>query len=394
MKINRIFWVLVIITFSSVLFAQRGQTPGPQAAPGQQQQTGAQQQNQGVMGQQQPQQPAGQVTTNQKAKKPEGPVPLSEKEVTKEIKSSPAETVIKDVKERGVDFDMTPDIEKKLRKAKATDEVVEAVRQAGPKVRAQTAKLTMAGGGPTGTQSIPKEQGQAYDAIKTELDPDKAISMVNDFAQKYPDSSLLTYVYSFGANAYQQKGDVEKVVDLTDKSLKLNPDNLMSLILSISMMPQPQYLNNHKADQEKVLQQAETEANHALEIISKLPKLSSESDADYQRRVTEIGSQVHGPLGMIHLELANGGLAGPDKAELAKAEQEFNIAVTTTGHPDPRDYYRLGETYRMDSKWDDAIQAFTKAGELGQGTLIKTYADQQIGEIKKQKEAQGTPGKS
>ena len=56
---------------------------------------------------------------------------MTEKEVTKEIKSAPAETVIKDVKERGVDFDMTPDIEKKLRKAKATDEVVEAVRQCG-----------------------------------------------------------------------------------------------------------------------------------------------------------------------------------------------------------------------------------------------------------------------
>ena len=391
MRINRILWVLGIIAFSSVLYAQRGQPPAPQPAPGQQQTTG-QQQTQGINPQQA--QPVGsQVTTNEKAKKPTGPVPLSEKEVTKEIKSSPAETVIKDVKERGVDFDMTPDIEKKLRKAKATDAVVEAVRQAGPKVRAQMAKLVM-GPGPAGTQAIPKEQAQAYDALKTELDPEKAIAMVDDFAKKYPDSALLSYVYSFGANAYQEKGDVEKVVDLTDKSLKLNPDNLMSLILSIGMMPQPQYLNNHKAEQEKILQQAESEANHALELVSKLPKQPNESDADYQKRLAEIGSQVHGPLGMIHLELASGGLAGPDKAELAKAEQEFNSAVTTTSHPDPRDYYRLGETYRMDGKWDEAIQAFTKAGDLGQGTLIKTYADQQIGEIKKQKAAQGSPGKS
>ena len=391
MRINRILWVLGIITFSGLLYAQRGQPPAPQPAPGQQQTTN-QQQTQGI-NPQQTQQVGSQVTTNEKAKKPTGPVPLSEKEVTKEIKSSPAETVIKDVKERGVDFDMTPDIEKKLRKAKATDAVVEAVRQAGPKVRAQMAKLVM-GPGPAGTQAIPKEQAQAYDALKTELDPDKAIAMVDDFAKKYPDSSLLSYVYSFGANAYQQKGDVEKVVDLTDKSLKLNPDNLMSLILSIGMMPQPQYLNNHKAEQEKILQQAESEANHALELILKLPKQPNESDADYQKRIGEISSQAHGPLGMIHLELANGGLAGPDKAELAKAEQEFNTAVSATSHPDPRDYYRLGETYKMDGKWDEAIQAFTKAGDLGQGTLIKTYADQQIGEIKKQKAAQSSPGKS
>jgi len=315
-------------------------------------------------------------------------VPLSEKEVTKELKNSPAETVIKEVKERGVDFDMTPDIEKHLRKAKATDEVIEAVKQAGPKVRAQTAtKLAMQG--QPGTQDVPKEQAQAYDALKTELDPDKAISMVNDFATKYPDSKMLTYVYSFGANAYQQKGDVEKVVEYCDKSLKLNPDNLMSLVLGIGMMPQPQYLNNHKGEQEQILQRAETEANHALELIAKLPKQTNESDADYQKRLAEIGTQVHGPLGMIHLQLANAGLAGPDKAELGKAEQEFTASVTSTAHPDPRDYYRLGEAYAMDEKWDDAIQAFTKAGDLGQGTLIKTYADQQIGEIKKKKAAQG-----
>ena len=36
-------------------------------------------------------------------------------------------------------------------------------------------------------------------------------------------------------------------------------------------------------------------------------------------------------------------------------------------------------------KWDDAIQAFKKAGGLGQGTLIKTYADEQIAQMKKRK---------
>ena len=79
---------------------------------------------------------------------------------------------------------------------------------------------------------------------------------------------------------------------------------------------------------------------------------------------------------------------------MAKAEQELSTAVTNSGHPDPRDYYRLGEAYAMDGKLDDAIQAFTKAGELGQGTLIKTYADQRIAELKKQKAQGGAAPKS
>jgi len=376
MRIKQILSVLAIFVFTGVLYAQKGPPPPP-VAP---QQPGLQEPTQGTGGPQ-VQKGGSQVTTNQKAK--QGTGPLSEKDVTKDIKNNPAETVIKEVKERGVDFEMTPSIEKKLRKANATDAVVEAVRQAGPKEREQAAKAAV-GGGPSGTTQVPPDQRQAYGAITTELDPDKLIALVEDFAKKYPDSPMLSYVYSFGANAYRQKGDVEKTVDLCDKSLKANPDNLMALIINIGMMPQPQYLNNHSADREKILQEAENEANHALELISKrITKKADESDADYQKRLAEIESQVHGPLGMIHLEMATGGLVGPDKGELEKAEHEFTTAVTTTSRPDPSDYYRLGEAYKMDGKLDDALQAFTKASELGQGTMIKTYADQQIGEIKK-----------
>ena len=348
------------------------------------------------MQQQQPQMPTApglsqaqmqEIQNKQKAAVPQGPHPLSEKELTKEIKSLPEDKVIKDVMDLGVDFDMTPAIEKKLRKAKATDQIVEAVRQAGPTVRAKMAKLNMGPG--AGIQSIPKEEAQAFDAIKVELDPDKAIGLVNDFITKFPNSVVVSYVYSFGASAYQQKGDVEKVVEYCSKSLKLKPDNLMSLMLSIGMLPQPQYLNAHPADRAKILQEAENEAKHALELIpQQVQKQPREVDADFKRRQTELESEVHGPLGMIYLEIASDALAGPDKPNLAKAEQELNAAVTMSSRPDPRDYYRLGEAYALDGKWDDAIKAFTMASALGEGSLIKTYADQRISEMKKYK-AQG-----
>ena len=70
---------------------------------------------------------------------------------------------------------------------------------------------------------------------------------------------------------------------------------------------------------------------------------------------------------MIHLDRAQLGLMGLDKGELAKAEQEYKLAVSTTDHPDPSDYYRMGEACRLQGKLDDAIAAFTKASELGQG---------------------------
>ena len=379
MRIKRILWVLAAFAFTSLLYAQKAGAPTPttpasQSATSQMTKDQMQAQSRGETG----------IIAESHAK---GPVPLTEKEVTKEIKSVPAETVIKDVKERGVNFDMTPDIEKKLRKANATDEVVEAVRRAGPKVRAQMARIVL-GPGQAGTLDIPKEQVQAFDAIKSELDPDKAIALVGDFAGKYPESPLLSYVYSYGANAYQQKGDADKAVEYTEKGLKLKPDNLMCLIMSLGMLPQPQYLNSHEADRDKILQEAQSEAGRALQLISQIPKQPNEADADLQTRLARIASPVHASLGMVHLDLASEALAGPDKDELAKAEQEFKTAVTAD-RPDPADYYRLGEAYKLEGKLDDAIGAFTKASEIGQGTMIKAYADRQIEEMKRRK-AQGS----
>ena len=111
-----------------------------------------------------------------------------------------------------------------------------------------------------------------------------------------PTAPCSVWSIHFGADAYQQKGDVEKVVAYTGRSLQLNPDNLTSLILQVEMLPLPQYLRSRSADRTRILPEAEN-----------------------------------------------------------------------------------------DAKWDDAIQAFKKAGGLGQGTLIKTYADDQIAQMKKRK---------
>ena len=373
MRIKQILWLIAALGCAGILYAQRTQPPPQTQSQTQSGTSGMRETEMATQGQ------SGQ----KKKAQGQGPVPLTEKEVTKEIKSAPAETVIKDVKARGVDFDMTPNIEKKLRKAQATDEVIEAVRKASPTVRANTQKLMLGPG--EGAQEFPKEQVQALDAIKSELDPDKVVALADDFAKKYPDSGLLPYTYFFAANGYQQKGDVEKVVEYTGKGLKLKPNNLPCLILRVGMLPQPQYLNNHAADRDKILQEAESDGNHALELITQIPKLANETDADYQKRLAGSAAQIHGSLGMVHLEKALESLAGPDKAELAKSEQEFTTAVTTTDRPDPQDYFRMGEAYGMDGKLDDAIQAFGKASELGQGTLIKTYADQRVEEMKKKK---------
>ncbi|MGH6629790.1 MAG: hypothetical protein ACREB3_08670, partial [Burkholderiales bacterium] len=144
-------------------------------------------------------------------------------------------------------------------------------------------------------------------------------------------------------------------------------------------------------DKEQKLTQAENYANQALQLIDQLPKQPNETDEAVQKRKAELSREPHSALGMIHLQRSSMGLMGPDKDELAKAEQEYQMAVTLGERPSSADYYRLGEARAALNKLDDAIQAFTKAGELGEGSVIKSLADQRIAELNKRKTAQPAP---
>jgi hypothetical protein len=130
------------------------------------------------------------------------------------------------------------------------------------------------GQAPAGPQVTPQQLKDAQ-AIQNELDPDKQMQMVNDFVTKYPESPYLSDVYFFGAYAAQQKGDVGKVVDFGEKSLRAKNDNMRSLILMASILPMPQVAQG--ADAEKRLAEAETDANKVLQMLPQLPKQANQT---------------------------------------------------------------------------------------------------------------------
>ena len=224
------------------------------------------------------------------------------------------------------------------------------------------------------------DQAKAYNAIQSELDPARQIQLVDDFAQKYPTSPYLSDVYFFGAYASQQQGKVPDVIAYGSKSLQANPNNLRSLLTMASMLPQPQDLQGSDADKEKKLTDAEADANKAMQLIADLkqPNLTPDKLAQLKANLT---SQIHASLGMVHLQRAMGGLTGADPDELAKAELEYKAAVAGP-QPNPEDYFRLGEVYENEKKVDEAIDAFSQASKLGQGTPIQSYADQQVQKLK------------
>jgi len=312
--------------------------------------------------------------------------PLTEKEVVALLKSKqPVAQIVAVVEQRGVNFEISPAIEKTLRKAKADDRFIEVVRNAGPNARAARAANPNA-------PRLSQEEGRDIWALANELDADRAIQMMNDFVQKYPNSVALTDAYAAGAVAYARKDQYAQAIEYGEKSLKANPDNLRALLLLAPLLPQPQMLKGADLDKEKKLADAEAYAKRAVELVKTIPKLSNETDQQFEKRKEDYTAQMHSALGMVHLQRAGMGLQGLDRDELARAEQEYQTAISTALQPTPQDYYRLGEVRTMLERYDAAIEAFTKAAELGQGTLIKTYADQKIEELNKRK-AKAPPAK-
>lgn len=252
--------------------------------------------------------------------------------------------------------------------------------------------------GQQGSQAAPAgqpnpEEIRALQAIQNELDPDKTIQMVSDFEKKFPGSRGLSFSYLKVAGAYQEKGDLQHSVEYGEKSLKLDQNNPIALVFVASLLPEPKSLEGNELDKEKKLTQAEEYANRALQLAAQFTKQPNMTEEQYQQFKGAISGSAHSSLGMVHMQRSAMALTGVDRAELAKAQAEYKLAVSLSPRPDPYVYYRMGESYAGDGKTGEAIEAFSKASEVGEGTPLKKLADDRVEELKKGKSATKPPAK-
>jgi tetratricopeptide (TPR) repeat protein len=184
---------------------------------------------------------------------------LTEEDVRDLLKKNKKDldVVYKALDERGVDFDLDRKIEIKMRRAGADDNMLQAIWKAGPTSRnSKSATLTSSSGVPLHARY---EAAMGYKTLEEE------------FESKFPDSELMSSVYTQAARAYQQKGDMNKVVEYGEKSLKLDPNNLFSLLMVAITLPQPRMLEENSGLVAQRLSTADDYANRALKLIDSLP---------------------------------------------------------------------------------------------------------------------------
>ena len=299
--------------------------------------------------------------------------PLTQAEVIillKRNKQNP-DPVYKAVDERGVDFDLDRKIEKKMRNAGADDDMLQAIWKAGPSSRStKAATLTSSTGVPLHAKY---EEAMGYKTLENELDPDKRLRMVAEFEQRFPDSELMSSVHAQAAKSYREKGDLNKLVEYGEKSLKLDPNNLFSLLMVAVALPQPRMQEGSPEQTRQRLAEAEEYANRALKLIDGLPARPDESPEQLKTRKDSTASDAHTALALVYM----------DRDESAQSIEEFKTAISLSQAPNPQLYFRLGEVYANSGKTDEALKVFAKASELGRGTVVQQYADQRIAELKK-----------
>jgi len=301
-----------------------------------------------------------------------GQRPLNQDEVYRLVKQDKLQPDLleKTLHEQGVDFDLNRDIEKRMRKAGANDEILQAIWAAGPSVRNFKGAVVVSATGVPLTSTYKEAMG--YKTLEETTDPDTKIRMAMEFAQTFPTSELLSYVFTQAAAAFQKKGDFPNAVKTGRRSLELDANNTYSLLIVAAALSEPSMVRNAADNGAKAFPEAQADAQRALDLLPKLPIRSDETPEQLEARKAGIESSAHAVLGSIAML--------QDKYD--EAIEELKKAISFSQPPKASLYFRLGEVYSSAGKKQEAIEAFSKAAELGKGTVIETYANQSIKELR------------
>jgi tetratricopeptide (TPR) repeat protein len=204
------------------------------------------------------------------------------------------------------------------------------------------------------------EEDAAFKALSDPaIDQAKRIELGEAFLQKYPTSRYRSPVYGTLVMAYIQSGQVQKMEEVADKEIALNPNDVQ--VLAVVGQTLPRAMNSKTPDQEKVLAKAEQYDRKAIELTPTLPKPASVSDEAFSTVKNQTLGMAHGGLGLVYIR----------RGKFSEAIPELNQAVTMDPTPDPVNYYLLGMANVKTSHFDDSVAAYNKCAAIA-GAMQET----------------------
>lgn len=212
-----------------------------------------------------------------------------------------------------------------------------------------------------------REEYDAFNAMATEKDPNKRISLAEAFLQKYSTSDFKDSAYVAEMQTYAQLNQSEKAVDAAHKAVEANPDNLQALgYLSFAF---PFVFKSDAPDATTQLSRAESDAKHGLEALQKVQKPQGVSDEQFNQAIKAQRAIFNGAIGFVALQ----------RKDYAASVTSFKAAAEDNPS-DMYTFYRLGLAYLYSTPpdYNNGMWALARSVALG-----KASNNAQVDEIDK-----------
>jgi tetratricopeptide (TPR) repeat protein len=180
------------------------------------------------------------------------------------------------------------------------------------------------------------DEDRALQTISAEQDPQKRLTMYQDFVQKFSaNPAAVAYGNWQISQAYQAAGDLQKALDYGDKALAGSPRDLDIIVSQASLAQQTK--NNAK------LMDCAAKGGPVCQSISKQPKPEGMSDEDFTRKVNDEKSAAQGSCDFLETSAVNAISSETDPKIRMTYIDEF-----TTGFPNSK-YQQTVSNFALDS---------------------------------------------
>ncbi len=180
----------------------------------------------------------------------------------------------------------------------------------------------------------------------------KKIELGEGLVKKYPQSRYLPPVYYTLTIAYMQTNQTQKMLEVGDKEVALQPNDIATLAILAQTISRVTNSSTPNATQQ--LEKAATYAKKAIEIAPTLPKPENMPDETFAAGKNQALVAAHSGLGLVLIK----------HGQNAEAIPEMEQAIKLDKDPDPVNYYLLGIANKSTSHFDDAIAAFNKCAAV------------------------------
>ncbi len=230
----------------------------------------------------------------------------------------------------------------------------------------QPGSATTAPPGKRPPQAKTQPEFDAYNtAMASQKDPAAMEKAADDFATKFPDSELRVLLYKAAMRGYQNANNGDKMAEMAQKLLKLDPDDPEALIASAEVLAEKTRPTD--LDKAQRFDQASKYAQHALETVdTDVPAPANVPQAQLDAYKGLLRSTAYSVLGTIQY----------DQEKYSDAESYFRKSIDAyPSQPDPVVVLRLALALDKQGKYSDALNEANKAVDLTQdGTAAGTTA--------------------